>query len=461
MEKRISDSAARQLFRARLLTPQNAPASSYPPDSWRLYEDGGLLVDEYGRIRAVGEYRQIADSNPGVRMENLSARIIVPGFIDAHVHLPQYPAAGLYGRELLDWLDTYIFPAERRFTSAAADSLCPVFFDRLLANGVTTAAIYSSSSAASTDKVFEWAHEKHIRAIIGKVMMDRNVPADLTDSSSKSSIAESEKLCRKWHQAHSDKLLYYAFTPRFAPSCSWELMRALGDHCRDAEKSRVYIQTHLSENQSEIALVKKLFPDAQDYTDVYEKAGLLGPRTLLAHAIYINARERNALLNAQACLVHCPTSNLFLRSGLMPLAELMQANHRLALGSDVAGGPTLSPFSVMRSAIYVHNSRQFSAGKTDADVNPAAVLYLATLGGAKALGLDAITGSLEQGKDADFVVLDLSSFPDLPSDSQMGDLEKLLSRLVFLGDDRMVERTYVRGRVCYDRETAPAAHSPE
>jgi guanine deaminase len=222
----------------------------------------------------------------------------------------------------------------------------------------------------------------------------------------------------------------------------------------------VYIQTHLSENQSEIAWVKKLFPDAQDYTGVYEKAGLLGPRTLLAHAIYISARERNALLNAQACLVHCPTSNLFLKSGLMPLAELLQMNHRLALGSDVAGGPTLSPFSVMRAAIYIHNARRFSISNGGFDVSPATVLYLATLGGAKALALDAITGSLEPGKDADFVVLDSSAFPDLPSDSQMGDLEKLLSRLVFLGDDRMVERTYVRGRICYDRQARVSNRLP-
>jgi len=460
MEKRISDSTSRQLFRARLLTPRDAPTPSSLSGSWRLYEDGGLLIDEHGRVGAVGEYRQVADSNPGVRTENLSTRIIVPGFIDAHVHLPQYPAVGLYGRELLDWLNTYIFPAERHFTPAAADILCPLFFDRLLANGVTTAAVYSSSSAASTDRVFEWAHEKHIRAIIGKVMMDRNVPADLADSSPKASLAESEKLCRKWHQTHPDKLLYYAFTPRFAPSCSWELMKAVGDLCRDAEKSGVYIQTHLSENQSEIAWVKRLFPDAPDYTGVYERAGMLRPRTLLAHAIYMSARERNALLNAHACLVHCPTSNLFLKSGLMPLAELVQMNHRLALGSDVAGGPTLSPFSVMRAAIYVHNARRFSIGNEGFDVNPAAVLYLATLGGAKALALDAITGSLEQGKDADFVVLDSSSFPDLPSDSQMGDLEKLLSRLVFLGDDRMVERTYVRGRVCYDRQARVSNRLP-
>ena len=452
MDKQPSGALGPRLFRAKLLTPQSVPPSSSWEDSWRLYEDGALLVDANGKIKEVGHYDRIAGNDPQVPTVNLSTKIIAPGFIDAHVHLPQYQAAGLYGKELLDWLETYIFPAERRFTPAAADSLCPVFFDRLLANGVTTAAIYSSSSAASTDRVFEWAREKHLRAIIGKVMMDRNVPLDLADSSASVAFDESEELCRKWHQKDADQLLYYAFTPRFAPSCSWQLMKNVGRLSRHLQESGVYVQTHLSENQNEVAWVKELFPEAQDYTDVYEKTGLLGPKTLLAHAIYISARERNVLLDAQAALVHCPTSNLFLKSGLMPLSDLLHMKQKVALGSDVAGGPTLCPFSVMQSAIYVHNSRRFLTAEADSDLTPATVFYLATLGGARALGLDTITGSLEPGKHADFIVLDVSSFQDLPSDSGLGELERLLSRLVFLGDDRIVDQTYVQGRLCYKRQ---------
>ncbi len=451
MQKQTSDAGSARLFRAKLLTPESAVPSSSLEPPWRLYEDGGLLVSARGEILEVGEYGRMAAGHPRARKINLRSRLIVPGFVDAHVHLPQYPAAGLYGRDLLDWLRSYIFPVERRFTPAVADTLCPLFFDRLLANGVTTAAICSSSSAASTDKVFEWAREKHVRAIIGKVMMDRNVPSDLADRSAELAIEESNELCNKWHQKDADRLLYYAFTPRFAPACSWELLRAVGRLSHDLEDSGVYVQTHLSESRNEVAWVRELFPDTQDYTDVYEKAGLLGPKTLLAHAIYLGARERSALLDAQATLVHCPTSNLFLKSGLMPMSELMQMKHKLALGSDVAGGPTLSPFSVMRSAIYVHSARQFLHLDTGADITPATVFYLATLGGARALGLDTITGNLEPGKDADFVVLDLSSLQDPGCDSTAKGLAILLSRIVFLGNDRMVERTYVKGRLCYKR----------
>lgn len=455
METHVSGDANRRLLRAKILTPQGINSSKETRDSWRLYEDGGLLVGTDGRIGDIGEYARLARKYSDAQRIDLADRLIVPGFVDAHVHLPQYPAAGLYGMDLLDWLNTYIFPAEKRFTRATADKLCPVFFDRLLANGITTAAIYSSSSAASTDTVFRWAHKKHIRAIIGKVMMDRNVPSELADKSPEASIAESEKLCGKWHQADSDKLLYYAFTPRFAPSCSWALLKGVGSLLRDQKANGVYVQTHLSENRREVAWVKELFPRARDYTDVYEKAGFLGPRTLLAHAIYIGEREQNSLLDAQACLVHCPTSNLFLKSGIMPMAELLRMKQRIALGSDVAGGPTLCPFSVMRMAIYVHNARQFLRTlpvDERLDMSPATVFYLATLGGARALGLEAITGSLEPGKDADFAVLDISSFADPLSDSKESRTETLLSRLVFLGDDRMVERTYVKGRLCYERK---------
>lgn len=447
-----SFAAGRRLFRARLLTPVSVPSRPLE-DSWRLYEDGGLLVNGRGRIEGAGEYHKIAADSPGVPTVNLSNRTIVPGFIDAHVHLPQYPVAGLYGRDMLDWLRTYIFPAAARFTPAVADRLSPVFFGRLLANGITTVTVYSSSCAASTDKVFEWAHEKHIRAIIGNVMMDRNVPPDVADKSFKLAIDDSEQLCDKWHQRHAGKLLYYAFTPRFAPSCSWELMRAVGRLSGELEKVGVYLQTHLSESLSEVAWVRELFPEARDYTEVYERAGLLGPRPLLAHAIHINERERNVILDAHASLVHCPTSNLCLQSGLMPVSELLQKEQKIALGSDVAGGPTLCPFSVVRAAIYVHNARRFLfADLNGIEVTPATVLYLLTLGGACALGLDALTDSLESGKDADFVVLDVSAFEELPSSSWSDRFGDLLSRFVFLGDGRMVEQTYIQGRCCYERQ---------
>lgn len=440
-----------RLLRAGLLTPLAGAPPPWRGDCWRLYRDGALLIDGQGRIKDVGEYRRLADEHREVATTDLSSRLIVPGFVDAHTHLPQYPAIGLYGKRLLDWLNSYIFPAEGKFTPAEADRLCPIFFDRLLANGVVTAAIYSSVRLDSTWKIFEWAEAKGIRAIIGKAMMDRNSPDYLLEETG-DSIAGSRELCERWHGRDGGRLLY-AYTPRFAGSCSRELMAAAGALAREHD---AYVQTHLSENLEAIKWVRGLFPEARNYTEIYARAGLLGRKTLLAHAIHIDRDEQALLAQADTALVHCPTSNLFLRSGLMRLADLLSAGYRLALGSDVAGGPTLSPFSVMRASIHVHNARRLLLEDTPCEVTPAVALYLATLGGATALGLDAVTGSLEAGKDADFVVLDATALGAAAADSA-ADLDRLLSRLVFVADDRIVERTYVRGRLCYERPASGPA----
>jgi len=220
-----------------------------------------------------------------------------------------------------------------------------------------------------------------------------------------------------------------------------------------AKQRGAYVQTHLAENTAELKWVRELFPEARSYTDVYSNFGILGPKTLLAHAIYLDADERELLKRTDACLAHCPTSNLFLKSGLMPLRELMNMGLRAGLGSDVAGGPTLCPFEIMRSAIYVHNARRFVPGFSGGEVSPTTVFYLATLGGAKALRLEKLIGSLEPGKEADFVVLNTSHLSplDAPDEAQKTP-DALLSRLVFRADERMVERTYVRGRLLYHHQ---------
>ena len=231
-------------------------------------------------------------------------------------------------------------------------------------------------------------------------------------------------------------------------------MKAVSDL---ASQYGAYIQTHLAENLAELQWVRELFPETRSYTDVYFGTGLLGPKTLLAHAIHVSPDERRLLADTGTCLSHCPTSNLFLRSGLMPLRELLDTGLHIGLGSDVAGGPTLSPFEVMRSAIYVHTARRFLPDFRGGDISPTAAFYMATLGGAKALRLDDKIGSLERGKEADFIIVNPQGLSPVPPEKEIKILpEHLLSSLIFRGDDRVVEQTYVRGTLCYDR----SSHSP-
>ncbi|PWB77718.1 MAG: guanine deaminase [Candidatus Methylomirabilota bacterium] len=431
-----------RLFRGYIVNPA-------AEDRYALYTDGGLAVDANGIILDVGAYHEMRRQHPGAAIIDCSDRLILPGFIDTHTHLPQFGAVALYGKELPEWLNEHIFPAERQFTPEAADTQCPIFFHSLLAFGVTTAAIYCAVRKDSTHVAFQWAERTGIRAIIGKVMMDRNAPDFLLENTS-DSLRAGEELCREWHGAANGRLLY-AFTPRFAPTCSRALMKGVSDL---AGRYGAYIQTHLAENRAEIQWVRDLFPEMRSYTEVYFGVGLLGPKTLLAHAIHVGADERRLLAETQSCLSHCPTSNLFLKSGLMPLRELMNSRLRIGLGSDVGGGPTLSPFEVMRSAIYTHTARRMLHDVDGGDISPATALYLATLGGAAALGLDNKIGSLVRGKEADFVVVNPRRLSPLPTDKWM-DLssDTLLSRMIFLGDDRVVEQTYVRGALCHDRHS--------
>lgn len=431
-----------RLFRGHFLNP-------IAEDRYILHTDGGIVVDGSGIILEVGAYHALQQQYPSAVTVDCSDRLILPGFIDTHTHLPQLGAVALYGKELLEWLNAYIFPSEREFAPEAADRLCPLFFRSLLAHGVTTAAIYCSVRKDSTHVAFQWAEQTGIRAIIGKVMMDQHAP-DLLMETTSQSLQASEEVCRRWHGAANGRLLY-AFTPRFAPTSSRFLMKAVGDL---AGQYGAYIQTHIAEHPAELRWVKELFPEAHSYTDLYFGNGLLGPKTLLAHAVYVSPDERRLLADTGTCVSHCPTSNFFLKSGLMPLRELLDTGLHIGFGSDVAGGPTLSPFEIMRSAIYTHTARRFLPDFGGGDITPATALYMATLGGAKALRLDERTGSLERGKEADFIIVNPQSLSPLPTERWV-DLspEALVSRLIFRGDDRVVEQTYVRGALCHDRRS--------
>jgi guanine deaminase len=314
----------------------------------------------------------------------------VPGFVDAHVHLPQYAIMGKGTGELLTWLSTYTFPEEARFSDAEyASRIADAFFDEMLANGTTTAAIYSSIHEEATDIAFRTAQAKNIRAFIGKVMMDRNSPAPLLEDTEES-IAASLRLFDKWDGADKGRLRY-VFSPRFAGSCSRDLMSRVG---RIAKERNAFVQSHLSENVEEVALIRQLFPELSSYAEIYDSAGLLHQRSLMGHCIHLSADEIDLLAATETTAVFCPASNRTLRSGAMPYRTLRRAGVHVVMGTDIAGGPTLS---MVRQ---IEEAREIAAISADEG------LYLATLAGARTLGIAEQVGSLDAGKDADFVVLD-------------------------------------------------------
>jgi guanine deaminase len=321
---------------------------------------------------------------------DLGKYTIVPGFVDTHVHLPQFLNMGIGVGELLSWLTNYTYPEEARFADPrhAAD-VAGRFFDAIVANGTTTAVIYSSVHEEATDIAFSAAQAKGIRAFIGKVMMDQNVPEALLERTDES-IASSLRLFDKWHGAEGGRLRY-VFTPRFAATCSMDLMQRVG---KIAHEREALIQSHLSENIDEITWVRRLFPDLPSYAAIYDAAGMLNQHSIMAHCIHLSPDEIGLLSRSHTSVAFCPYSNRNLHSGTMPYVTLRDAGLKIGLGTDISGGPSLSMLDQIDQAI-------------DAVlISPAEALYLATLGGAGALGLEDRIGSFQPGKDADFVVLD-------------------------------------------------------
>lgn len=398
----------------------------------------GAVAHSGGTIVDVGESADVLSRHPGALVEDHRDRLVIPGFVDAHVHYPQVGMIASPGLELLDWLDNYTFPAEARFADEAhADRLADFFTDQLIDNGVTTACVYATVHPGSAEALFRHSHAKNLRVISGKVCMDRNAPDDLLDTPG-SAVAYSAALLERWHGTGR---LEYAITPRFAPTSSDAQLAALGELA--ASHPDVVIQTHLSENTGEIDWVGSLFPDAADYTDVYDRAGLVRPRAVFGHGVHLSDRELGRLGQAQASVAHCPSSNFFLGSGMFSVARAQAVDGlRVGLGSDVGAGTSLSPLVTVGEAYKT--SRMLG---TPLDVP--ALLRLATLGGAEALGVQDTVGSLEVGKDADLVVLD----PHAAGNSAVlrnraecaGSTGELLFVTMLLGDERAVVRTVVAG----------------
>jgi guanine deaminase len=425
-------------LRARLLSPM--------ADGGVLDEaDGLIVVDEAGRITRAGAWTDDHGSPPVI---DLRPMVVLPGLVDLHAHLPQIPNAGLgSGLDLLTWLDRYIFPLERAYDRSVAERQAPAAFRAFAAAGTTTVLAYAALWEDSTDAAFAAAEEHGIRAVIGKVMMDR-ITYDTTIAPHEileTSLRQSDELAARWH-GRDDGRLRYAFTPRFAVSCSAEMLR---ESAALAASHDAYWQTHLSEDAGEIDEVRHLFPDASDYVDVYDRAGALGERSIFAHAIHLSEREVARLAESGSRVAHCPASNLFLSSGLMPLAAHRAAGLVVGLGSDVAAGPEMSLFTVMRAGAVTQRVLELSGRADRANaVHGVEWLRLATLEGARALGMEAEIGSLEAGKEADLVVVDPRLTTPLPGDEPpLESADDVMSRLVFRPHPNMVRGAWVRGRL--------------
>lgn len=422
----------------------------------RAWRNGALIISG-GTIAAIGDYDDVRRSahGPNTRwIDHGPGAAIFPGLIDCHTHLPQYSAVARGQNELLPWLRENIFPVEREFTGPKAREEAPRFFQALARNGTTTAMVYAAIYEDSCHIGFEAAEESGLRVILGKMMMDLGSYGTLQPKKVLSiSLAESERLCQRWHGA-ADGRLEYAFSPRFAVTCSDKLMRGAAELAR---KHGAYLQTHLAENREELEKVHHLYMSAQDYTDVYDKAGLLTPKTVLGHCIHLNQREVATIAARQAGVAHCPTSNFFLGSGLMRLNELHRAGIPIGLGSDVAAGPELNLWRVMRAAIDAQRARTFH----DAAVPPLRIseaFYLATTGGARALGKSAAIGTLEIGKEADLTVIDIDTLrPHGSRGRRVHDMTKedVLGLCIYRGGPEATVETFVRGRSVYRRHQAP------
>lgn len=430
-------------FRGEILHFVEDPASMPCQDkeqaeqnSYQYFEDGILLV-ENGKVKQLGTAEaMLADLEGDIAIEHIENGLIVPGFIDTHIHYPQTEMIGSYGEQLLQWLEDYTFPTEKKFADKAyASKISEFFLSQLLANGTTTALVFGTVHAESVSAFFEVALAKNLRMIAGKVMMDRNAPDYLLDTA-QSSYQQSKQLIKDWH---GKGRLQYAITPRFAPTSSDEQLSLAGQLLK--EHPGVYMQTHLSENLKEIEWVKSLNPDCENYLDVYKKHQLLGNRSVFAHGIHLCDAEYNDLAQSNSALSFCPSSNLFLGSGLFKLDVAQQHNIKVGLGTDIGAGTSFSLLETLKDA---YKTQQLRGKKLDSLQS----FYLATLGGARALDLEGTVGNFQVGCEADFIVLDYHATPlmKLRLEQCQSLAEKLFS-FTILGDDRAVKATYIQGEL--------------
>ncbi len=405
-----------------------------------VYDEDGALAMRGGMIVDIGSATMILADHPDASVTHVGDNLIAPGFVDCHVHYPQTGVIASYGAQLLEWLNTYTFPEESRFGDPGyAQAAARVFFDEQLRNGATIACSFCTIHTESVDAYFTEAARRGLRAIGGKVMMNRNAPETLRDTA-QSGYDDSKALAERWHGAGR---ALYAVTPRFAPTSSEAQLEAAG--ALWAEYPDCVMQTHLSENHAEIAWADELFPGYPDYLGVYEKYGLLGPRAIFGHAIHLSPCEIDRLAEVGASVAHCPTSNQFLGSGECDVLGLHQRGINVGLATDVGGGSSFSMFHTMKAAYEVAQRRGVSLSSVH-------LWWLATQGAARALGIGDKVGNLAVGLEADAVVLDLESTPILRH--RMARTESITEAMfaqIVLADDRAVKSTLSSGKAVYDR----------
>lgn len=433
-----------QIYRGEVFYFKESPLDS--DNSYYYYPDGALVISA-DKVVEAGSFENVSERYPEAVLTDYTGKLLMPGLIDSHIHYPQSEMIGMYGRQLLDWLNEYTFPTEEAFADHEyADRVAHFFVNELFRNGTTSCMAYATVHKTSVDALFSVASEYNMQMMTGKVLMNRNAPLTLTDTE-ESGEADSRKLIETWHKNGRN---IYIITPRFSITSTPGQLSSAGK--LHAEYPDTYIQTHLSENRNEVDSALSLSPECSDYLEVYERAGLVTERTVFGHAIHLSDSECQRMAGAGAIIAHCPTSNLFLGSGLFDMQQANRINIQTTLATDVGGGTSFSLFRTMGEAYKVQQMNGYSMSVFEA-------LYKCTRGTAKALKLDDRIGSFDHGRVADFIVVDPTPTPSLLIRKEYlerkgkWNLENKLFGIQTLGDDRNIAATYVAGKIVYQSDT--------
>ena len=432
-----------KVLRGSILTFIADPFVVENSQSYRFYSDGLIFLKD-GKIDLVGDYGTLKNQlSDAMEVLDYSGHLLTAGCVDTHVHFPQTPMIAAYGEHLLAWLNEYTFPTELKLKDKAfASTVAKMFLKTTLKAGTTTSCVYGTVFKDSVDAFFEESERLGTRMLCGKVWMDRNAPEDLLDTP-QSGYDDSKELIERWHNNGRQK---YVITPRFAPSCTGEQLRKAGELYK--EYPDVYIQTHLCENTGEIAWVKELYPEQKSYTDVYDHYGLVGERAVFGHCVHFTEEDFKTLSQKRAAISHCPTSNLFLGSGLFDMEQAKRGKYpcRVGLGTDIGAGTSFCHLQTLNEAYKVSELQDHKLTAIEG-------YYLATLGGAESIYLDDKIGSIAEGKEADIVAWDLESTELIKYRMSFSrSLEENLFTQLVMADDRAVRATIVNGEVVYDRD---------